>query len=87
MKLKNIIFKKSAPNKVKFTMSGTYQKLPGMQRKRKMWPTMRIKINQSNPTQDNTNDKISRQGYYKSYNYILYIQDSREPKQVETRKI
>lgn len=48
---------------------------------------MRIKINQSNSTQDNTNDKVSRQGHYASYNYILYIQDSREPKQVETWKI
>lgn len=37
------IQKYEAPNKVKFTLSGSQQKLPGMQRIRKIQPIMRRK--------------------------------------------
>lgn len=44
------IQKYQAPNKVKYTMSGRQQKLPGMQRIRKIQPIMRRKKNESTET-------------------------------------
>lgn len=44
---------------MKYTISTSNQKLPGMQRDRKIWPTWR-NANQQKQTQNDTENRISR---------------------------